>query len=336
MVDKTRYGVYLRRIGSRNVEQESSLATNVRVVQGHFRQLVASQDAAFIGNLTVFERQIVQLVYQHLLELLVHLTFHLEATSFESTIQVFEHDDGVVLNHHLGYLVNHSRKEAFFQIFDPFNVPPTLLSIFSFLLALFQLFLIVVVTNHIEGFLLQYLAPLIDKCQIYQMTLTTVNADDVNIRIILYIGHHLVVEFDLSICICIEHNRHVELVVELLGVSAVFDDFILHVFHYHLTDIGTFFCRQFHFCLLAVVELIETAIDGIGDRLSALGSAIKHLGAHLMLNGILDGLWAIEQFCVASQLYYYVTQILCSKKAFPIQGMKILAPMSTFSIIFVV
>ena len=86
MIDKTRYRVNLRRIGSRDVEQEATLLAQPLETRKLLSQLVASQDATFFISLAVFERQIVQLVYQHLFEFLIHLTFYLETTTLEAKV----------------------------------------------------------------------------------------------------------------------------------------------------------------------------------------------------------------------------------------------------------
>ena len=68
-----------------------------------------------------------------------------------------------------------------------------------------------------------------------------------------------------------------ELVEILLGVSSVFDDFMVHFFHNDSADIVLLFWSQFCFVFFAIEILIEIAINGIWNWHTILISSIQHL-----------------------------------------------------------
>ena len=85
---------------------------------------------------------VVELVNEHFLELLIYLSLNLLTTTHKASVQIFKHNDSLILHHHLCDNVNHLTKIALLQFLNVLYLLPVLTCFLTIALTRLKQFLI--------------------------------------------------------------------------------------------------------------------------------------------------------------------------------------------------
>lgn len=317
-------GIDLRCIWGRHVKQEARLGAHLGKGGELVCQLVWVQHASHFLCWIVLQHQAIQLIDQHLLELLVHgLLCDSGPLALKAEIQVGQHHHGLVVDHQVHDLVDDLAQIALLQILDCAHHRPGLPCCHSLLLPVVQLLLVIKLLDGIQRSLLQDLAGGVDHCDIDQVSLAPIDADDRGLGVLLQVGIHPLVELRWGIGgLIVQCDRHVE--KELVaGKAPILDDLVRHLLGDHVWQQGPGLIRQV--VGQAVIHIVvQLLVQGVGDWcLLILQLLVQHLLAQPVGHALHPGLRSVEQLGLAIQLDACLGQVLWRKQAGPIQCVQI-------------
>ena len=175
---------------------------------------------------------------------------------------------------------------------------------------------------------------LVDDSHIDKVSFAAVDADDINVRIMMQVGKHFLIKGSGTVWRFIIYSDGEVEEEFIFIISSILDNIVSGGFD---NSVGIVLLRLLTECLFFTVGIkINFLMDFFRDSLSFSGSAVDYFAAFAVDSGCTLGFAAVEKFGAAVKFDNNVFQILFIKDAFQIQGVQIFGAAAAGSKILVV